>query len=271
METNKKMSGKKVLITGASSGIGKGIALEQARLGADVAINYFPSEDQENKAENFCREICREVTSMGCRTILLPADVSDEEEVLSMFKKLKDEWGGLDVLVNNAGIQKRTLSHELTLEDFNKVFTVNAVGTFLCTREALKIFLEKKIKGVVVNNTSVHQFIPKPEYLSYSMSKGAVDNLTKTLALEYAEHGIRFNNVAPGAIITPINPWSKNEERKEQIKKHIPMREIGTVEQVAKAVAFLSSDDSGYITGQTIFVDGGLTLYPEFGEDWSSS
>jgi glucose 1-dehydrogenase len=188
-----------------------------------------------------------------------------------MFEELKRQWGGIDVLINNAGIQKKSPSHDLSLKDFQKVFTTNAVGTFLCFREALKLFLENEIKGSIINNTSVHQIIPKPAYLSYSMSKGAVGNLTKTIALEYAERGIRINNIAPGAIITPINPWAKDDNKKEEIRVHIPNGRIGTAEQVAKAIAFLASDDSDYITGQTLYIDGGLTLYPDFGEDWSSS
>lgn len=267
----RKLEDKRVLITGASTGIGRAVALELASHGAHVAINYYPNVEMEDKAEELAREICAEVSKLGCDTLLLAADVSKEEEVSGMFQAISDEWGSLDVLVNNAGIQKRCPSHEVSLEAFKQVFDTNALGTFLCSKEAIRMFLKDNIKGVVINNTSVHQDIPKPEYLSYSMSKGAVENLTKTLALEYASYGIRFNNVAPGAIMTPINPWANDEEKKKQISRHIPMHEVGAPEYIAKTVLFLASEDSHYMTGQTLFVDGGLTLYPDFSEDWSSS
>lgn len=265
------MGGKKVLITGAATGIGKATALEFARHGASVAINYYPSEEQEDKAVELAQEICEEVKGLGCDSIPVVADISKEKDVLNMFTEIKKKWGHLDVLINNAGIQKKSASHETSLEDFEQVFATNARGAFLCSREALKIYLEKNIKGIIINNTSVHQIIPKPHYLSYSMSKGAIQNLTRTLALEYASEGIRVNSVAPGAIITPINPWAHDEEKKAVIKSHIPMKEVGTGEQIAKAILFLASKESEYITGQSLFVDGGLTLFADFGEDWSSS
>ncbi len=271
MSTDKSMQGKRVLITGAATGIGKATALELARNGADIIINYFPTEDQEDKASQLASQICEEVRGVGCKSLLISADISNEQQVQVMFRKILEDFGGLDVLINNAGIQRKCPSHELSLVDFSKVFNTNAIGTFICSREAIKIFLQQKIRGIILNNTSVHQLIPKPEYLSYSMSKGAILNLTRTLALEYAEKGIRVNNVAPGAIITPINPWAKDESKKANISKHIPMGEVGKAEQIAKAMLYLASDASDYVTGQTLFVDGGLTLYPDFGEDWSSS
>ncbi|MBA2404995.1 MAG: SDR family oxidoreductase [Bdellovibrionales bacterium] len=264
----KKLAGKKVLITGAATGIGKVTALAMAKEGCDIAINFFSSDEQ---AKKLAQEICNEVHGHDCRTLLLQGNVGEEKDVLHIFDQIKSQWGHLDILINNAGIQKKCPSHELDLESFQNVLNTNAVGTFLCSREAIKMFLSNNIKGVILNNTSVHQLIPKPQYLSYSMSKGAVNNLTKTLALEYAKYGIRVNNIAPGAIITPINPWASNESKKSQIREHIPLEEIGNAEQVASAMVFLASDDSNYVTGQTLFVDGGLTLYPDFGEDWASS
>ena len=265
--TDKKLMSKKVLITGGATGIGKACALELARHGCDIAIHYNSSD---KAAKELAHQICEEVQTHQCKTIIIAGNVSIEKDVLSMFEKIKSSWGWLDILVNNAGIQEKCPSHEVDLKAFMKVLSVNAIGTFLCSREALKIFLSQKSKGIIINNTSVHQQIAKPGYLSYSISKGAIGNLTKTLALEYASKGIRINNVAPGAIITPINPWADDEDKKNQIKKHIPMKEIGTAEQIAKTILFLASEDSNYITGQTLFVDGGLTLYPDFGEDWSS-
>ncbi|WP_408096490.1 SDR family oxidoreductase [Peredibacter sp. HCB2-198] len=269
METGLK--GKRVLITGAATGIGRATALELAKYGCDIMINYFPSLEGKEEAQKLAGEICEEIKKNSCKSIVFPADISDESQVISMFTQLMKDWGGLDVLVNNAGIQKKSPSHQLSLDEFNRIITTNMTGTFLCSREALKIFLSQKIKGTIINNTSVHQLIPKPQYLSYSMSKGAVANLTRTLALEYAPQGIRVNSVAPGAIETGINPWAHNEKKEKEIEKHIPLHSVGKAEEIARAIRFLASDESNYITGQTLFVDGGLTLYPDFGSDWSSS
>jgi glucose 1-dehydrogenase len=264
----KKLFNKKVLITGGATGIGRATAMEFARNGSDICINYHSSDKEARKVAT---KICEEISEHNCRTLIIEADVSKEKDVLNMFERIEKEWSGLDILINNAGIQKKCPSHQLELDKFLKVFHINALGTFLCSREALKIFLKNGTKGIIINNTSVHQIIPKPEYLSYSMSKGAIANLTRTLALEYASKGIRVNSVGPGAIATPINPWAGDEEKKSKIREHIPMNEVGDPEEIAKAMLFLASDDSSYITGQTIYVDGGLTLYPDFGQDWSSS
>lgn len=271
MATNQTLKGKRVLITGAATGIGKAIALELGKLGALIGINYYPTEDQEEKAEDVAKKICDELYGLGCESLLLKADISKEDQVVDMFSQIASRWGGLDILINNAGIQRKCPSHELSLEKFMGVVSTDMIGAFLCSREALKIFLEKKIKGKIINNSSVHQLIPKPGYLSYSMSKGAIGNLTRTLALEYAEFGIRVNAVAPGAIATPINPWAKDEDKRRAVASHIPMKAVGTSEEIAKAFLFLASDESSYVTGQTLFVDGGLTLYGEFKEDWASS
>jgi len=265
-----KLAGKKILITGASTGIGRAAALELAAHGADIAVNYFPNDDQEINAEDVIHDICEEVHGRGCRSLILPGDVSKESDVIGMFAHLQEVWGGIDILINNAGIQKKCPSHELSVEDFFKVFSTDALGAFLCSREVIKSFLKRKVKGVIINNTSVHQLIPKPQYLSYSMSKGALLNMTRTLALEYAHAGIRINNVAPGAIATPINPWSDDKEKRKKVGKHIPMGQVGQADQVAKAIAYLACEDSSYVTGQTLFIDGGLTLYSDFGEDWAS-
>lgn len=265
--TYQDLKGKRVLITGAATGIGRATAIELARHQCKLAINYHSSDE---KAKELGGKICQELDQSGCDTLLIQADVSDEKSVMNMFQTIRKTWDGLDVLINNAGIQEKSPSHDLEMESFNTVFNTNAIGTFLCSREALKMFLKQKCKGAIINNTSVHELIPKPFYLSYSMSKGAVKNLTRTLALEYAEYGIRVNSVAPGAISTPINPWAIEEKKKDEIREHIPTREIGTPEQVARVMAFLASEVSDYVTGQTFFVDGGLTLYPDFGEDWSS-
>jgi glucose 1-dehydrogenase len=271
MKTEKPLQGKKVLITGAASGIGRATAIELAGAGADIAIHYRPGEAGVAKARETAEQICQEVRGVGCQSLLVAADIASEEDICRMFKEIVSSWGQLDVLINNAGIQRKRPSHQLSLEEFNEVFSTNAIGTFLCCREAIKIFLAQDIRGVIINNTSVHQLIPKPQYLSYSMSKGAIQNLTRTLALEYASQGIRINNLAPGAIITPINPWAEDPAQMDKIREHIPMGEIGEARQIARGMLYLASDASDYMTGQTLFIDGGLTLYPDFGEDWSSS
>jgi glucose 1-dehydrogenase len=203
--------------------------------------------------------------------VLVGGDVSQEDDVTRMVADAARELGGIDVLVNNAGIQISRPSEELSSADFDKVPAVNLRGAFLCTREAIRGFLADSKPGVIVNVSSVHQLIPEPDYLGYSVSKGGMQNLTRTLALEYAGRGIRVNGIGPGATITPINSaWIDDPVKKAQVESHIPMARAGTADEMAGVTCFLASDDAAYITGQTIFVDGGLTLYPSFREPWSS-
>jgi glucose 1-dehydrogenase len=203
--------------------------------------------------------------------VLVQGDVSQEEDVVAMVGHAVSELGGLHVLINNAGIQISRPSHELSSADFDKVLAVNLRGAFLCAREAIRHFLAVGQPGVIINVSSVHQLIPKPDYLGYSTSKGGMQNLTRTLALEYAERGIRVNGMGPGATVTPINrAWIDDPVKREQVESHIPMRRAGTADEMGAVACFLASDDAAYITGQTIFVDGGLTLFPSFREPWSS-
>ena len=202
---------------------------------------------------------------------MVQADVSDEAQVKQMFSAVIEEFGGLDVLVNNAGIQKPCLSDEIEMSDFDRILAVNLRGPFLCAREAIRHFLSRPGGGVILNNSSVHEIIPKPKYLPYSVSKGGLENLTKTLALEYADRGIRVNAVGPGAVVTPINKaWTSNPNARHDVESHIPAGRAACPEEVASVFTFLASDDASYITGQTIFACGGLTLYPEFRVAWSS-
>jgi glucose 1-dehydrogenase len=270
-EAMRGLKGKNVLVTGGTSGIGQAIAVRFAEYGANVAINYLRRPEEAEDTEEKVHACAASVRQHGVRDVLVQGDVSKEDDVVHMFEDTVDQLGGLDVLVNNAGIQISKPSHELSAEDFDKVIAVNLRGAFLCAREAIKRYLETSTPGVVVNISSVHQLIPKPNYLGYSASKGGMMNLTRTLALEYAGEGIRVNGIGPGATITPINrAWVDDPVKAEMVTAHIPMRRAGTADEMAGITCFLASDDAAYITGQTLFVDGGLTLYADFREPWSS-
>jgi glucose 1-dehydrogenase len=262
---------KNVLVTGGTSGIGQAIAVRFAEYGANVAINFRRSADEAEETEEKVHACLAQVRQTGLRDVLVRGDVAQEDEVVAMFESTADQLGGLDVLINNAGIQISRPSHELSAADFDRVLAVNLRGAFLCAREAITRFLGTGNGGAIVNISSVHQLIPKPSYLGYSASKGGMQNLTRTLALEYAAQGIRVNAIGPGATITPINrAWVDDPVKREMVESHIPMRQAGTADEMAGVTCFLASDDAAYITGQTLFVDGGLTLYADFREPWSS-
>ena len=265
------VKGKNVLVTGGSSGIGQAIAVRFAEHGANVAINYLTTPDEAHDTDEQVRACVHRVRQEGVRDVLVQADVANEDDVVRMVGMAAEELGGLDILINNAGIQISRPSEELSSAHFDKVIAVNLRGSFLCAREAIKQFLAEDKGGSIINVSSVHQLIPKPDYLGYSCSKGGMMNLTRTLALEYAERGIRVNGIGPGATVTPINSaWIDDPVKKEQVESHIPMRRAGEAAEMAAAAAFLCSDEAAYITGQTLFVDGGLTLYPSFETTWSS-
>src|SRR3954454_8762480 len=265
------LKGKNVLVTGGSSGIGQAIAVRFAQFGANVAINYLREPDEAADTEERVHACTAQVSQMGVRDVLVQGDVSKEQDVVAMVKAAADGLGGLDVLVNNAGIQISRPSAELSSADFDKVIAVNLRGAFLCAREAIKRYLDEDKPGSIVNVSSVHQVIPKPDYLGYSASKGGMQNMTRTLALEYASNGIRVNGIGPGATVTPINrAWIDDPVKREQVESHIPMARAGTADEMGAVACFLASDYAAYITGQTIFVDGGLTLFPSFATPWSS-
>lgn len=267
----RRLEGKNALVTGATSGIGRAIVARFSQEGAGVAINYRKDEGKAEETLKAVQDICRSIEGYGCRSLTIQGDVSKENEVVRMFDEVVREWGRLDIVVSNAGIEKSSASHETTIEEFDETIAVNLRGAFLCAREAIKHFLSRGSGGVILNNSSVHEIIPKPKYLSYAVSKSGMSNLTKTLALEYANKGIRVNAVGPGAIITPINKaWIDDPARRAEVERHIPVGRAGTPEEIASVFAFLASDDASYITGQTIYVCGGLTLYPEYREDWST-
>ncbi len=265
------LEGKNVLVTGGSSGIGQAIAVRFAEYGANVAINYLTTAEEGAETEDEVQACVAKVQRQGVRDVLVRGDVSKEADVEAMVGEAIDELGGVDVLVNNAGIQISRPTEELSSEDFDKVLAVNLRGSFLCAREAIRHLLAEEKPGAIINISSVHQLIPKPNYLGYSTSKGGMQNLTRTLALEYADRGIRVNGVGPGATVTPINrAWIDDPEKRRAVEEHIPMRRAGDADEIAGVTAFLASDDAAYITGQTVFVDGGLTLFPSFSTPWSS-
>jgi glucose 1-dehydrogenase len=265
------LKGKNVLVTGGSSGIGQAIAVRFAQYGANVAINYLRQPEEAHDTEEQVHACVNRVRQEGVQDVLVGGDVSNEDDVVRMVREAAEGLGGLDVLVNNAGIQISRPTEELSSADFDRVLAVNLRGSFLCSREAIRSFLTADKPGSIVNVSSVHQLIPKPNYLGYSTSKGGMQNLTRTLALEYAGRGIRVNGVGPGATVTPINrAWIDDPVKRAQVEEHIPMRRAGDADEMAGVTCFLASDLAAYITGQTIFVDGGLTLFPSFSTPWSS-
>jgi len=246
----KGLAGKVAIVTGGSSGIGQAIAIRLGEEGVNVAVNYVgPAEGAEETKEaiqhgvNLCM---KKMSESGAQPILVRADVSDEDDVARMFDRVLDEYGRIDYLINNAGIQIAADTQALPVAHFDKVLAVNLRGAFLCAQRAIRHFLDAGRPGVIVNVSSVHQLIPKPRFVGYSVSKGGMQNLTRTLALEFAARGIRVNGIGPGATVTPINrSWIDDPTKRAMVESHIP-------------------------TGQTVFVDGGLTLYPSFETTWSS-
>lgn len=254
------LKGKRALVTGASSGIGLAIARALAASGAKVAVNY---RSHPGAAEAVVETIRRE----GGEAIALQADVSDPAAVAAMFRELDATWGGLDILVNNAGIDgPRAMGWELDLAAWRHVLEVNLFGAFYCAREALKRMVPNK-SGVVLGISSVHEKIAWTGYTAYTASKAGVSMLNQSLAQEAAPHGVRVLTVAPGAIKTPINRavWSDPAGLKDLLTK-IPLRRVGEPEEIARMVVVLVSDAASYVTGVTIFVDGGMTDYPGFSQ-----
>jgi glucose 1-dehydrogenase len=261
----KLLLGQKALVTGASSGIGRAIALSLGDAGADVVINYVSGEDK-------AQSLADEIQAKGARAMIVRADVSDEAQVSAMFRTMIAEFGTIDILVNNAGLQQDAPFHELTLAQWNRVLGVNLTGQFLCSREAVREFRRRGVKpeiscsaGKILCISSVHEVIPWAGHVNYAASKGGVMLMMKSLAQEVAPYRIRVNSICPGAIRTPINmaAWDTPSAYQE-LMKLIPYKRIGEAEEIGRATAWLASDYADYIHGISLFVDGGMTLYPGF-------
>jgi len=259
------LPGQPALVTGANSGIGKAVALGLAASGADVAINYVAMPEA-------AEEVAHQIEAMGRRAITLKADVSKEDEVVAMFARAIAHFGTLHIAVTNAGLQRDAPFEKMTLEQWNMVIGVNLTGQFLCAREAAREFtrrgVDEKISvaaGKIVCMSSVHQEIPWAGHVNYAASKGGIMMFMRSIAQELAPQRIRVNAIAPGAIRTPINTsaWSTPEAYRD-LMTLVPYKRIGEPEDIARAVVWLASDSADYVTGTTLFVDGGMTLYPGF-------
>jgi len=263
---DKKLDGQIAIITGSSSGIGAGCAKEMAKAGATVVVNY-PVPGAKEMAET----VVADITANGGVAISYKCDVSKEEEVIQMFKDVIAQFETVDILVNNAGLQRDSKFVDMTLEQWNFVLGVNLTGQFLCAREAVREFLRRgvngksKAAGKIICMSSVHEVIPWAGHANYAASKGGVMLMMKTIAQEYAPKKIRINSIAPGAIATPINKdaWDTSAHL-QNLLRLIPEKRIGQVEDIGKAAVWLASDDADYVNGTTLFVDGGMTLYPGF-------
>lgn len=259
------LKGQKALVTGASSGIGAGVAVALARAGADVAVNYVGGLPAAQK-------VVDEIEAMGGKAISVQADISQEGDVQAMFGETLKAFGTLDILVNNAGLQQDAPFVDMTLAQWNKVIGTNLTGMFLCSRLAVREFVRRGVKpevsracGKIICMSSVHEMIPWAGHANYAASKGGVKLLMQSLAQELAPQKIRVNSIGPGAIQTPINraAW-ETPEALDSLLTLIPYGRIGVPDDIGKAAVWLASDESDYVNGQTLFVDGGMTLYPEF-------
>ena len=264
-----RLRDKTALITGGSRGIGRAVALRFAAEGARVLVNHY--QDAEAAAETL--QLLAQVSAQAGFDVChhaFDADVGSEMAVNAMFDEILRHTPQLDILVNNAVFQRLTPGHDFDTPTFERILAVDLIGPALCARRALGVFLSSG-GGCIINTTSAHEVIPKPGYLAYSVSKGGLGSLTRTLALEYADKNIRVNAVGPGAILTDMNAaWADDPRMRAAVESHIPMGRAGNVEEIAAVFAFLASQDAAYITGQTIFACGGLTLYGDFKENWAS-
>ena len=261
------LAGQRALVTGANSGIGKGVAIALGKAGAKVVVNYISSEERANA-------VVDEIKANGSDALAIRADVSKEDQVQAMFAEMIEAWGSIDILVANAGVQRDADFTEMTLKQWQFVIDVNLTGQFLCAREAAREFVRRGVvpelscsAGKIICMSSVHEVIPWAGHVNYAASKGGVNLMMQSIAQEMAEKKIRVNSISPGAIATPINTdaWD-TPDAKAELLKLIPYHRVGVPEDIAKAAVWLASDDSDYVTGTSLFVDGGMTLYPGFRE-----
>lgn len=259
------LKGQKALVTGANSGIGKAVAIALGKAGADVVVNYVRGDDAAH-------EVVSEIQAAGSRALALLADVSDEGQVQAMFQQMFHEFGTIDILVNNAGLQQDAAFDQMTLAQWNKVIGINLTGQFLCAREAVREFKRRGVvkdvsvaAGKIICMSSVHEVIPWAGHVNYAASKGGIMLMMKSIAQEVAPYRIRVNSICPGAIRTPINTaaWD-TPEAYSSLMTLVPYERIGEPDDIARVAVFLASDQADYITGTSIFVDGGMTLYPGF-------
>jgi glucose 1-dehydrogenase len=263
--TLRVLEGQRAIVTGANSGIGEGVARGLAEAGAKVVVNYVTGPER-------AEQVADEIRQTGGEAIAIHADVSKEDQVQAMFRQAIETWGSVDILVNNAGLQRDAAFHEMSLKEWQFVLDVNLTGQFLCAREAVREFRRRGIvpelssaAGKIICMSSVHDMIPWAGHANYAASKGGVSMLMKTMAQELAMHKIRVNAVSPGAIKTPINTsaWATPEAERELLKL-IPYYRVGETHDIARATVWLCSDLSDYVNGATLYVDGGMTLFPEF-------
>ena len=262
---DKKLSGQTALVTGANSGIGAGVAKSLGQAGANVIVNYVSKPEDADA-------IVAEIKGYGVDALALMADVSKEDQVQAMFKQAIDHFGTIDILVNNAGLQRDAKFDEMTLAQWQLVIDVNLTGQFLCARETIREFLRRgprpdvsKATGKIICMSSVHELIPWGGHANYASTKGAIKMLMQSLAQEYGDRKIRVNSICPGAIQTPINTaaW-KTPEAYNSLMKLVPYNRIGQPDDIGNLAVFLASDDSDYITGASIFIDGGMTVFEGF-------
>jgi glucose 1-dehydrogenase len=261
----KTLAGQKALVTGANSGIGRAVALALGHAGADVLVNYVSREEEASR-------VVDEIRRCGSKAFAHRADVSKEADVQAMFARMQEAYGAIDIVVNNAGLQKDAPFDELSIEAWDLVMNVNLRGQFLCTREAVRAFKRQGVRkevscsaGKVLCISSVHDVIPWAGHVNYAASKGGVMMMMKSVAQEVAPYRIRVNSISPGAVRTPINTeaWSTREAY-NSLMHLIPYKRIGEPDEIGRAAVWLASDDSDYVTGATLYVDGGMTLYPGF-------
>jgi glucose 1-dehydrogenase len=262
---SKVLKGQKALVTGASSGIGRAIAITLGQAGADVVVNCGRNTTEADR-------VVAEIEQSGSQAFVFQADVSQEEQVLAMFSEMVKQFGSVDIVVNNAGVQKDAPIDLMTVDQWDQVININLRGQFLCSREAVRAFKRQGVRkgvscaaGKIICISSVHEVIPWAGHVNYAASKGGVMLMMKSIAQEVAPHRIRVNSIAPGAIRTPINmqAWDTPEAYKD-LMRLIPYKRIGEPNEIGRAAVWLASDDSDYMTGATIFIDGGMTLYPGF-------